>query len=236
MPIQQGISGAANEGADSIVLSDGYPDDLFNDDTILYTGSGKRDTRTGKLVEDQKLTNQNKALAKSCDDGLPIRVSRGLGTRRKQLPEHGYCYEGIYYIEKYSRVTGVDGHKIWQFYLVRQSQAESSIYDSSTQRRVSTTVQRLVRNTLIANKIKGLYDYKCQICSLRIATPRGGCYSEGAHIRPLGINHNGADHESNLLCLCPNHHTMLDYGTIYRRELLCVCASRKQKNMQAQCI
>jgi putative restriction endonuclease len=213
-PLQGGISGSASEGAESSVLSGGYPDDEFSEDSILYTGSGKRDPRTGALIEDQELIGGNKALAKSCDDGLPVRVIQALGVRRKQLPTQGYRYEGIYYIENYSRVTGVDGYKIWQFRLVRQSEAESSVYDNSTQRRVLTSVQRLVRNTLIANTIKRLYEYKCQVCGIRIETP-GGFYSEGAHIRPLGTNHNGADSKSNLLCLCPNHHVMLDYGAIY---------------------
>jgi putative restriction endonuclease len=214
MPLQGGISGSASEGAESIVLSGGYPDDEFNDDSILYTGSGKRDEHTGLLTEDQKLIGGNRALAKSCDDGLPVRVVQALGVRRKQLPTQGYRYEGIYYIENYSRVTGVDGYKIWQFHLIRQSKAESAVYDTVTHKRVLTSVQRLVRNTLIANTIKKMYEYKCQICGLRIETP-SGYYSEGAHIKPLGANHNGADSKSNLLCLCPNHHVMLDYGAIY---------------------
>jgi putative restriction endonuclease len=220
-PLQGGISGSASEGAESIVLSGGYPDDEFNGDSILYTGSGKRDPHTGALIEDQELVGGNRALAKSCDDGLPVRVIQALGVRRKQLPSQGYRYEGTFYIENYSRVTGVDGYKIWQFRLVRQSEAESSVYDNSTQRRVLTSVQRLVRNTLIANTIKQMYEYKCQICGTRIETP-GGFYSEGAHIRPLGTNHNGADSKSNLLCLCPNHHVMLDYGAIYIDESFCV--------------
>jgi putative restriction endonuclease len=214
MPLQQGISGSAGEGADSIVLSGGYPDDEFNDDSILYTGSGKRDPRTGALLQDQELVGVNKALAKSCDDGLPVRVIQALGIRKKQLPTRGYRYEGVYFIENYSRVRGIDGYKIWQFRLIKQSLAESAVYDSSTNRRVTTSVQRLVRNTAMSSALKAKYEYKCQICSLRIETP-AGFYSEGAHIRPLGTNHNGADLESNLLCLCPNHHTMLDYGAIY---------------------
>jgi putative restriction endonuclease len=30
----------------------------------------------------------------------------------------------------------------------------------------------------------------------------------------LGIPHNGPDDESNILCLCPNHHVLLDAGAI----------------------
>ncbi len=45
---QAGISGSANEGADSIVLSGGYEDDEDHGDVIVYTGYGGRDPATGK--------------------------------------------------------------------------------------------------------------------------------------------------------------------------------------------
>ncbi len=32
------------------------------------------------------------------------------------------------------------------------------------------------------------------------------------HIQPLGVPHNGPDELPNLLCLCPNHHVMFDFG------------------------
>jgi putative restriction endonuclease len=43
----------------------------------------------------------------------------------------------------------------------------------------------------------------------------GRKYAEGAHVRPLGRPHLGADHLENLLCLCPNHHTQLDIGGLW---------------------
>jgi putative restriction endonuclease len=49
------------------------------------------------------------------------------------------------------------------------------------------------------------------VCGIRIEI-RGIGYAEGAHIRPLGKPHNGRDDTQNLLCLCPNHHVMLDKG------------------------
>lgn len=42
-PIQAGISGSAQEGADSIVLSGGYEDDLDEGSWIVYTGHGGND-------------------------------------------------------------------------------------------------------------------------------------------------------------------------------------------------
>lgn len=44
--------------------------------------------------------------------------------------------------------------------------------------------------------------------------PGGGKYAESHHIRPLGKKHQGIDHQSNMVVLCPNHHAMFDYGVI----------------------
>lgn len=79
--------------------------------------------------------------------------------------------------------------------------------------RQETTIQRLVRDTKAARQIKELYDYTCQVCGTRL---RGadGPYAEGAHIRPLGAPHDGPDTMDNILCLCPNHHVLLDYGGV----------------------
>jgi putative restriction endonuclease len=39
-PLQSGIHGTKSEGADSIVVSGGYPDDEDHGDVIIYTGAG----------------------------------------------------------------------------------------------------------------------------------------------------------------------------------------------------
>lgn len=57
--------------------------------------------------------------------------------------------------------------------------------------------------------VKKLYDNTCQICDTKLVTAAGP-YSEGAHIRPLGIPHNGPDTLDNVLCLCPNCHVLFD--------------------------
>ena len=80
--------------------------------------------------------------------------------------------------------------------------------DASTVRK-DTVVSRIVRDTYIANEVKALYDFNCQVCGLKIDTPKGP-YAEGAHIKPLGKPHDGPDLISNILCLCPNHHVMFD--------------------------
>lgn len=39
-------------------------------------------------------------------------------------------------------------------------------------------------------------------------------YAEAHHVKPLGSPHNGYDVRENILCVCPNHHVLLDYGAI----------------------
>jgi putative restriction endonuclease len=79
--------------------------------------------------------------------------------------------------------------------------------------RLPAVIDRLVRNTAAAQRVKALHASECQVCGLTILTP-GGAYAEGGHIRPLGRPHNGPDTESNILCLCPNDHVRLDAGAI----------------------
>ena len=207
-----GISGSPAEGADAIVLSGGYPDDIFSDDTLIYTGHGKRDPETDKITENQELNGANLAMAYSSDQGLPIRVIRAINPIKKALPAGGYKYEGIYFVEHYDRPLGIDGHRIWKFHLRKDSTVQARDYEGP--KRSPVTTQRIIRNTLLAQEVKGMYKHKCQICGIRIETFTG-FYAEGAHIRPLGAPHNGEDGLENILCLCPNHHTMLDFGTIY---------------------
>ncbi len=52
---------------------------------------------------------------------------------------------------------------------------------------------------------------------------RGLC--GGAHIRPLRRPHDGPDDESNILCLCPNHHVEIDKGGLYITDTLNVHAA-----------
>ncbi len=77
--------------------------------------------------------------------------------------------------------------------------------------RMEIAIVRVVRSSAVIEFVKSLYNFKCQVCSKVIVTPRGP-YAEGAHIQPLGSPHNGADDPSNVLCLCPEHHVLLDYG------------------------
>ena len=74
--LRAGIVGSAADGAESIVVSGGYEDDEDYGDVIIYTGHGGNDPDTGQQIVDQQLERGNKALAVSCDAGIPCRLSR----------------------------------------------------------------------------------------------------------------------------------------------------------------
>ena len=220
---QAGISGSAGEGADSIVLSGGYEDDLDDGDEIVYTGHGGRDPETNKQIADQSFSRWNRALAYSSLNGLPVRVVRGAGHDSPYSPSTGYRYDGLYLVDDYWHETGRSGFRIWRYRLIkladqpkqpreRQTASETPDAPSEAPRR-PTTVLRIVRDTRPARRIKELYDYRCQMCGTRLEG-LAGPYAEAAHIRPLGASHRGLDTPDNILCLCPNHHVLFDHGGV----------------------
>lgn len=223
-PLQAGISGSEKEGADSIVLSGGYEDDLDFGNVIIYTGHGGRDENSKTQTQDQTLSRQNKALAISYEYNYPIRVIRGANKHSKFAPAQGYRYDGLYKIDDYWHEKGKSGFLVWKFRLVKldndaqpienkQSIVEEQAAPYQATNRKEQTIYKIVRNTTVRNELKQLYDYKCQICNIQIKSPIG-FYIEAAHIKALGIPHNGVDAIENMICLCPNHHKMFDLGVI----------------------
>lgn len=213
--IQAGIAGHEAKGAESIVVSGGYEDDEDNGDTIVYTGQGGNDPNTRKQVADQELRRGNLALAKSCTEGLPVRVIRGAGGDPQHSPATGFRYDGLYYVQDFWQDKGKSGYRIWRFRLVREPDEPTippQLAKSPALRR-DVYVQRLVRNTITVSRVKGLYNHSCQICGLQIETPIGP-YAEGTHIRPMGRPHDGPDVAGNILCLCPNDHVRFIYGEL----------------------
>ena len=219
-PLIVGISGACREGADSIVLSDGYEDDLDLGDQIIYTGHGGRDPETGKQIADQTLRRGNLALVYNLLNGIPVRVIRGANHVSPYSPHYGYRYDGLYRVEDFWREKGKSGFDVWRYRLVKlegtvvrthlivEEQAEYSAAP-----RHETTIQRIIRDTAQGREVKALYHYRCQMCGVRLESSAGP-YAEAAHIRPLGQPHNGPDTLDNLLCLCPNHHVLFDTGGV----------------------
>lgn len=85
--------------------------------------------------------------------------------------------------------------------------------DEKTVRRLRE-IAILLRKKSLVDKIKKLYNNKCQLCSTSIFLGSDKLYSEVHHIIPLGKPHNGIDHISNMICVCPNCHVQLDFKSI----------------------
>jgi|TARA_B110000090_G_scaffold175749_1_gene198051 putative restriction endonuclease len=219
-PGMHGIWGREKEGSCSIVLSGGYEDDIDELDYILYTGQGGQDSPGGTQVADQEFLRGNKGLQLSCDYNLPIRVTRGHQVING--PDSGYRYDGLYYVTSYERVVGKSGFYICRFHL----QSELTIKDLETKleenlpqgyiaaERKETIINRLSRNIRLREKVKAMYEFRCQVCDILLKKP-GGAIAIGAHIKGLGRPHNGPDVIENMLCLCPNHHDQFDALSFY---------------------
>lgn len=228
---QAGITGAAGEPAESIVVSGGYEDDQDDGHTIVYTGMGGRDPSSGRQTSDQQFDRGNAALVQSCVTGTPVRVIRGATKKSEGVfnaPEKGYRYDGLYRVESYTHERGVSNFLVCRFILVQieedapvileKPEPKGSVvkspppeYDADPPVRVSTVVQRVVRNSKLGEWVKKYYDFHCQRCGKRI-NAANGFYAECAHIRPLGKGHDGLDVAANVICLCPNCHTEFDLG------------------------
>ncbi|XEC32817.1 HNH endonuclease [Streptomyces fradiae] len=136
-----------------------------------------------------------------------------------------YRYDGLYRVEDYWSEQGAHGYRVWRFRLVQLAAVEqreaaqpaptptAKARERSNRPRSMSSVQRIVRSTAIANLVKRIHDYTCQVCGIRLQGATGA-YAEAAHIRPLGLPYDGPDAVENVLCLCPNHHVLLDQGML----------------------
>jgi hypothetical protein len=86
--------------------------------------------------------------------------------------------------------------------------------DLEVPEREDIVTSRIIRNSALSSRLKSLHTNQCQICGIALDMPEGRKYSEAHHIKPLGTPHNGPDEMENMICLCPNHHALLDFGAI----------------------
>lgn len=211
-PTQAGISGSTTVGADSIVVSGGYEDDEDYGDYIIYGGQVSNDPNTKRQLADAELDRGNLALVVSYNKGLPVRVTRGLGSTKKRT----YRYDGLYQVEKWWADKGKSGYRIYCFALrkidgkpISTPAGELPLPPNREPERIKSHTTRIVRDTLVSERVKRKHDHVCQACSTRIER-LGGAYAESAHIKPLGRPHNGPDTANNILCLCPNCHVLFE--------------------------
>ena len=215
-PLQAGISGTKAEGSDSIVVSGGYVDDQDFGDYIIYTGHGGRERGSRRQTFNQSIDAPgNAGLITSHALGLPVRVVRGAHAGNPYAPPSGYQYAGLYLVSDWWLETGLEGFQVVRFRLDRlpeQAALWTKEPPAPDPAFASSTVSRRIRDTQLTRHVKTLYDFQCQVCSSAIPGFGQRRYAEGAHVRPLGRPHLGADVIDNILCLCPNHHTQLDIG------------------------
>lgn len=149
-----------------------------------------------------------KHIKKISDEGYELLVFR-VWTKKNSKGETRTV--GFDPVTEKRKLIDVDGKTFRAVPLDYEEESEPS--NNTRAQRKNQTIDRIIRDTKISKKIKNLYQNSCQVCGVKLVTPSGD-YSEGAHIIPLGAPHHGPDKESNILCLCPNHHVLLDKFSI----------------------
>lgn len=97
----------------------------------------------------------------------------------------------------------------------KQLRKEVEAYASSEKpKSVRQLVEKLQRNRRLVEKLKKLYKGKCQLCGFTFKQRNGRPYCEAAHLQPMARREANIDVKDNLFILCPNHHKMLDYGSL----------------------
>lgn len=139
--------------------------------------------------------------------------------QRPPFPSGVGCrYDGLYLVTQSWPENGRDGYQIVRFRLERideQQELQPAPRVAPDPEYATTTVTRRIRDSAMSRELKALYDFECQVCGVAVPGDDGRLYAEGAHVRPLGRPHLGHDIKTNLLCLCPNHHTQLDIGGLF---------------------
>jgi len=93
----------------------------------------------------------------------------------------------------------------------KQILKELQSLDSSSSDITTYKSKRYFRDPRKSALLKELYEYKCQICGIRITDDKNNPYIETHHIQRR--SQGGVDEPRNMLVLCPNHHTMFGLGS-----------------------
>ncbi|MFI6511667.1 YDG/SRA domain-containing protein [Streptosporangium sp. NPDC050855] len=234
-PLQAGICGTQrNGGAESIVVSGGYKDDRDYGDVIIYTGHGGRDPNTGHQIADQHESDPgNSALIASQMSRLPVRVIRGAEAGTEHSPSQGYSYDGLFVVADHWSTIGEDKFRILQFRLEKLNEdSDGNLLDEDeaagsrnirahiAPNRWEQVSRGIYQDRKLVEHVKKAHDHECQVCGIALETIGGLRYAETSHIRGLGIPHNGPDTRDNILCLCPNHRMLFEFGAIVVDEKL----------------
>jgi hypothetical protein len=81
---------------------------------------------------------------------------------------------------------------------------------ASKWRQANPSAERLANYGKEANKFRGLYGTKCFLCGF-------DRFIEFCHLIPA--RDGGSTHPDNIVCLCPNHHTLMDKNLLSLDEM-----------------
>ncbi len=221
-PQHQGIY-SKNGIAKSIIFSIGekslYPDRWIIKDSLLeYSAQSSGDNIS-------PLWNRyNIPLRRALEERQLVHAFEKEAVRPVTYLDHGE-WSVVQFLEKNEEKTG---RKMLRFVLSKEPYGTlSSVYNSpiiapnevaddvyEPPARYLAMTHRIIRDTVLARKLKQAYGFRCQICGTTRKNGTGESYAEAHHIRPLGHPHDGPDAKENLVVLCPNHHADFDLGAI----------------------
>lgn len=101
--------------------------------------------------------------------------------------------------------------------IIEQVQKLEQLY-ADTKPEVRERVSQQIERGQVANTVKELNNYKCQVCEELGMDPigfkklDGTTYVEAHHVMPLARHTRGALGPSNIITVCANHHRQLHYG------------------------
>lgn len=131
-----------------------------------------------------------------------------LGNSGLQRTKDLHVRGGISTLKNYQKFTDYEQRLVDGI----ESIADNQVRDIEESVRIRRTINFILRNKVLVDELKTLYDNTCQICGVKLAIANGRYYSEVHHIIPLGRPHNGPDRKENMICVCPNDHTQLDFS------------------------
>jgi hypothetical protein len=131
-------------------------------------------------------------------------------TAFQKVQEHCPVYK------KFKGPTRFEWMSPGRFRLVESPQTPHAIdLDTpSKSERVLQETYRVLRDTKLTRSVKEAANYECEVCGETLVLGDGSLYAEAHHLQPLGSPHDGPDVRENIICVCPNHHALLDYAAI----------------------
>lgn len=211
---------------------EGYVDSMDLEGVVTYTGEGTEG--------DMTFDHGNRAIRDHQDEGVELHLFRALDEGRVQYIGQYECMD--WFREDMPDVNGEvrDGirFELWPVNDIDDTLIASLVDDFSEEatsvssdirnakcedvselpegkesvqhrRTVRETVER---NRILVNKIKNMYNDRCQVCGERRRQGANSGYSEVHHIMPL--QNDGPDKPENIVVLCPNHHLDFENGML----------------------